>query len=114
MKEAFFMSETPENDSPVFVTIIDEDGKEIELEYIDTIEYNGVIYKAFFPTVDAEDENADDDSDDGGLIILKEIEENGETLLSTPDSDEELTAAYDEFMRVLFDDEDEDGGDDGE
>lgn len=96
------MSEA-ENESPIFVSVIDENGKEIVIEYVDTIEYNGIIYKAFFPTVDAEDENADDD--DNGLIILKEIEENGEAILSTLDSEEELNAVYDEFMNVLFDDE---------
>lgn len=103
------MSEA-ENESPIFVSVIDENGKEIVLEYVDTIEYNGIIYKAFFPTVDADDENADDD--DNGLIILKEIEENGDAILSTLDSDEELNAVYDEFMNVLFDDED-DVDDDG-
>lgn len=98
------MSEA-ENESPIFVSVIDENGKEIVLEYVDTIEYNGIIYKAFFPTVDADDENADDD--DNGLIILKEIEENGDAILSTLDSDEELNAVYDEFMNVLFDDEED-------
>ncbi|MEA4813602.1 MAG: DUF1292 domain-containing protein [Oscillospiraceae bacterium] len=98
------MSEA-ENESPIFVSVIDENGKEIVIEYVDTIEYNGIIYKAFFPTVDADDENADDD--DNGLIILKEIEENGEAILSTLDSEEELNAVYDEFMNVLFDDEDD-------
>jgi len=97
------MSEA-ENESPIFVSVIDENGKEIVIEYVDTIEYNGIIYKAFFPTVDDDDENADDDN---GLIILKEVEENGEAILSTLDSDEELSAVYDEFMNVLFDDEDD-------
>mgnify|MGYP000650556745 FL=1 len=38
-------------------------------------------------------------------MILKTIEENGEELLSTLDSDEELNAVYDLFMERLFDDE---------
>ena len=40
-------------------------------------------------------------------MILKTIEENGEELLSTLDSDEELNAVYDLFMERLFEDEDE-------
>ena len=35
------MSEEYGND---FVTLIDEDGNEVEFEHIDTVEYNGVTY----------------------------------------------------------------------
>ena len=41
---------------------------------------------------------------------MKVIYENGEELLSTLDSDEEAQAVYDEFMKTLFEDEEEDGG----
>ena len=40
------MSEEYGND---FVTLIDEDGNEVEFEHIDTVEYNGVTYLAFYP-----------------------------------------------------------------
>lgn len=40
------MSEEYGND---FVTLIDEDGNEVEFEHIDTVEYNGVTYLAFIP-----------------------------------------------------------------
>lgn len=84
-------------------TITDDDGNEIVLEYVDTLELDGVQYLAFFPTVEDEDE----DDEDLGLVILKVIRENGEDLLSTPDSDEELTRAYDAFMEQLFEEEEE-------
>ena len=42
-----------------------------------------------------------------GLVILKVIHENGEDLLSTLDSDEELDAVYDLFVEALFSEEDE-------
>jgi len=32
---------------PDFITITDEDGKEIELEFIDALEHNGQLYMAF-------------------------------------------------------------------
>ena len=32
-----------------FVSLTDEDGNEIELEHLDTIEYNGSVYMAFSP-----------------------------------------------------------------
>lgn len=81
--------------------VTDEDGQEIVLEFIDALEHNGQLYQAFFP---AETED-DEDNPDNGLVILKVIHEDGEDLLSTLDSDEELDAVYDLFMENLFDDE---------
>ena len=49
----------------------------------------------------------DEDDPDNGLVILKVIHEDGEDLLSTLDSDEELEAVYEQFMEQLFDDEEE-------
>ena len=40
------MSEEYGND---FITLTDEDGNEIELEHLDTVEYNGQTYLAFLP-----------------------------------------------------------------
>ncbi len=89
---------------PTFVTITDDDGNEIELEFVDALEHEGQKYMAFFP---AETED-DDENPDTGLVILKVIVENGDELLSTLDSDEELQTVYDLFMESLFDDEDQD------
>ena len=89
---------------PNFITITDEDGNDIELEYVDALEYNGQTYMAFFPAVE---EGEDEESDDYCLIILKSIMDNGEELLSTLDSDEELNQIYDLFMEQLMDDSDE-------
>ena len=88
---------------PTFITVTDEDGREIVLEFIDALEYNGQQYQAVFP---AETEGEDEDDPDNGLVILKVIHEDGEDLLSTLDSDEELDAVYDLFMESLFDEDD--------
>ncbi|WP_369282399.1 DUF1292 domain-containing protein [Oscillibacter sp. GMB15532] len=90
--------------SPTFVTITDEDGNDIELELVDALEHNGQKYMAFFP---AETEDSDEEDPDTGLVILKVLTENGEELLSTLDSDEELDAVYDLFMEALFEDEED-------
>lgn len=92
---------------PTFVTVIDDEGQEIELEHLDTLEVNGATYMAFFPAqfADAEEEPVDDE--EYGLIILKVIQENGEEILSTIDDDDELETVYEQFMEILFDDEDE-------
>ena len=47
-------------------------------------------------------------AEDYGLVILKSVTENGEELLSTLDSDEELDEVYDLFMEQILDDEEED------
>ena len=90
---------------PDFITVTDEDGNDIELELLDVLEHKGQTYMAFFPAVP--EEEADEDSDDYGMVILKSIHENGEELLSTLDSEEELTEVYDLFMELLFQDEEE-------
>lgn len=86
---------------PTFITVTDEDGNEIVLEFVDALEHNGTVYQAFFP---AETEGEEEDPDNG-LVILKVIQENGEDLLSTLDTEEELEAVYELFMEQLFDDE---------
>lgn len=90
---------------PNFITLTDEDGNDIELEYVDAIEVDGQTYMAFFPTVDDEADEAA--AEDFGLVILKSVMENGEELLSTLDSDEELEKVYDLFMEQILADEDE-------
>jgi len=92
---------------PNFVSVTDEDGQELVLEYVASIELDGQEYRAFFP---AETEGEEEDPDTG-LVILKLIEENGEELLSTCDSEEELERAYDVFMEMLYEEDDEDGED---
>ena len=90
---------------PDFISVTDEDGNEFELEHVDTIEYNGQIYMAFFPA-DTTEEGADEE-EETGLIILKAVDVNGEEQLSTLDTEEELEEVYDRFMEVLFQEEDE-------
>lgn len=92
---------------PDFITVTDEDGSEFELEHVDTIEYKGQVYMAFFPADTGEDETGDEE--DTGLIILKVIDVNGEEQLSTLDSEEELEEVYDRFMEDLFQDDEENG-----
>lgn len=88
-----------------FITVTDDDGNEFELEHLDTIEYNGQAYLAFFPA-EHEGEEAQNE-EELGLVILKTVLENGEEILSTLDSDEEIDAVYNEFMKELFSEDEE-------
>ena len=90
-----------EDFGPTFITVTDDDGKEIVLEFVDALEHDGQMYQAFFL---AETEGEEEDPDTG-LVILKVLHEDGEDILSTLDSDEELERVYDLFMENLFDDE---------
>lgn len=97
---------------PDFITVTDEDGNEFELELIDSLEHNGITYHALFPAVGENEEtgvplDVDADDEEYGLVIMKTIEENGEELLSTPDTDEELDEVYQLFMERFFQDDDE-------
>ena len=88
-----------------FITVTDDDGNEFELEHLDTIEYTGQTYLAFFPA-EHEGEEAQNE-EELGLVILKTVLENGEEILSTLDSDEEIDAVYNEFMKELFSEDEE-------
>lgn len=91
-----------EDFGPTFITITDEEGTEIVLEFVDALEHNGQVYQAFFPAqVEGEEEN----EDDMGLIILKVVHVDGEDMLSTLDSEEEMDVVYDLFMEILLEDE---------
>ena len=88
-----------------FITVTDDDGNEFELEHLDTIEFNGNTYLAFFPAVSEDAE--ENEEEELGLILMKVIKENGEEILSTLDSEEETEAVYTEFMNTLIEDEEE-------
>lgn len=83
-----------------FITIVDEDGTEYELEVLSTLEYNGCSYMAVIPASDGQekDENLE-------VSILKSIEEDGEPLLCAIEDEEELQAVYDLIMDQLYEEE---------
>ena len=84
-----------------FITLTDDDGTETELEVLDTIDWNGNTYTAFLPA------DMDENDPDYGMIILKNVEDNGEEFFESIDDDDELNQVYEKFMIILFDDEEE-------
>ena len=84
-----------------YITIIDDDGTEFELEVLDTMDYNRQTFVAFLPA------NMDEDDPDYGIIILRSvIDENGDEVFESIDDDAELQDVYEHFSVLLFDDED--------
>lgn len=87
---------------PDFITLTDEEGNEFELEHLGTLEHKGNTYMSFVPA------DMDEEDEDFGLILLKVVEKDGEELLADIDNEDELNEVYEQFMEVLFEDE-EDG-----
>ena len=85
-----------------FMTIVDEDGTEFELEILSTLEWNGCTYLAVIPAVDA-DEEADLE-----VSILKSVEEeDGESTLCAIEDEQELQAVYELIMDQLYEEDEE-------
>ena len=83
-----------------FITIVDEDGTEYELEVLTTLEYNGESYMAVIPADEESQLNLE-------VSILKSSEENGEPMLSAIEDEDELKAVYDLIMDSLYEEETE-------
>ena len=83
-----------------FITIVDEDGTEYELEVLTTVEYNGESYMAVIPADGENQLNLE-------VSILKSSEEDGELMLSAIEDENELKAVYDLMMDSLYEEETE-------
>ena len=83
-----------------FMTIVDEDGTEFELEILSQLEYNGFTYLAVIPAGVEDDEDLE-------VSILKSVEEDGEPILSAIEDEEELQAVYDLIMDELYAEDEE-------
>ena len=85
-----------------YITIVDEDGEEFELEVLMALEYNGATYQAVIPAMDAgEDVELE-------VSILKNVEEDGEIILCAIEDEQELETVYNLIMDALYEEEEED------
>ena len=84
-----------------FMTIVDEDGTEYELEVLTSIEYNGQTYLAVTPATDEEGADVE-------VSILKSVEEDGEPILCAIEDEAELDAVYSLIMDQLYEEEEDD------
>ena len=84
-----------------FITIVDDEGNEYELEVLGELEYNGCTYMAVIPAAGSQDEIELE------VSILKAVEEDGENILCAIEDDEELEAVHDLIMESLYEEEEE-------
>ena len=83
-----------------FLTIVDEDGNEYELEVLTTLEWNGSSYMAVIPASAGDDEELE-------VSILKSVEEDSESILCAIEDEQELQDVYDQIMELLYEEEEE-------
>jgi len=80
-----------------FIDISDDEGNNYRLELLDSFIFNEKTYLACIP----EDMNEDDP--DYGIVIVEQYEdEAGDLFIEVPD-DDVAEAAYDEYMRRIYD-----------
>lgn len=84
-----------------FITIVDDEGTEYELEVLSELDYNGCTYLAVVPAADSSDELQLE------VSILKSIEEDGEPILCAIEDQAELEAVYDLIMDSLYEEDGE-------
>jgi len=82
-----------------FITIVDDDGTEYELEVLSTLEYNGSTYMAVIPAADSLEQLELE------VSILKSLEEDGEPILIAIEDEDELQTVYDLIMDQLYEEE---------
>ena len=83
-----------------FMTIVDEDGTEYELEVLSSLDYNGFTYLAVIPA-------GSEEGEDLQVSILKSVEEDGEPILCAIEDEAELEAVYELIMNDLYEEEEE-------
>ncbi len=85
-----------------YITILDEDGTEFELEVLMTMEWRGCTYLAVIPAMDGEPPQ------DLEVSILKNVEEDGEMILCAIDDEAELETVYNQMMDALYEEAESD------
>ena len=83
-----------------FITIVDEDGTEFELEVLTSVEYNGETYLAVTLATD-------EDLEDTEISILKSVDEDGEPILCAIEDESELEEVYSVIMDQLYEEDEE-------
>ena len=83
-----------------FMTIVDEDGTEFELEVLSSLEYNGCTYLAVIPAGSEDEENLE-------VSILKSVDEDGEPILCAIEDDQELETVYNLIMDQMYEEEED-------
>ena len=81
------------------LVLVDEKGEEIEFEYLDTVEMNGMEYVVLLPSGDLDDE---EETETEEVVILKsDKDEAGEVSFVSVDDEAELQKVFDLFKKKV-------------
>ncbi len=89
-----------------FITLTDEEGNEVELEHLDTLEHDGETYMAFGMS---DPESAEDEI---AVVIMTTVEVDGVEMLEEVQDELLLEEVYNLFLERIEDDEEEDAEED--
>ena len=84
----------PEEEESGILTLTDENGQDVDFEYLDCIEYQGKEYLVLMP--------ADDESSEIVILEVESVDEENENYLSVGDENV-LNAVYDMFKEKYKD-----------
>ena len=86
------------------IVMVDEEGTEVRFLHIMTFDYEGSFYVALTP------EETVDGIENGEVLLMEIIEdEDGEETYAPVEDEAKLDKVWDEFERLYYEDEDEDG-----
>lgn len=76
------------------IELEDEDGNVTRFEFVDRAELDGTVYYALIP-----EEYDENDGEAAEFVVLKEMEIDGEAMLSTVDDDDEYQRVGEMFLK---------------
>lgn len=83
-------------DNDNIIVLTDDEGNELECEYLDTVNYKDKNYVVLYPLEQNEDE------DDGDVIIFELVEgEDGSEEYVTVEDEDLLDEVFEEYMRIM-------------
>jgi uncharacterized protein YrzB (UPF0473 family) len=74
------------------IILTDDEGNELECEYLDAINYQGKDYAILYPL--------DQDEDEGAVLIMEVVATDDEEELLPVEDEDLLDAIFAEFMRI--------------
>ena len=94
---------TPAEEEIEIITLTDENGEDMDFEFLDLVEYEGKRYAVLLPPV--EDVEGEDENEDEEVLILQVEDDGNEENESyvLVDDDDILTAVFDIFKEKFKD-----------
>ncbi len=90
------MSDNYNNESEYIIILNDENGNEVEMEYLDVIEYEGREYIVLLPV--------EEDADEVVILLIESYDEETDTeVYASVEEDETLNAVYELFKEKYKD-----------